>query len=68
VNPFDLATITRHPTCYCGSGEHAAAIYDRRGIFCCYACPKCEQANLAMYRPAIFDDANYSHGEPIDED
>jgi hypothetical protein len=51
----------------CDKSEREA-LYDARGIFCCYVCPKCEREKKRRYRPEIFTDPNYEHGEPIEED
>jgi hypothetical protein len=54
--------------CYCGSGLIMTRHYDARGIFCFYACIKCEDRKKDAYRPEIFTDPNYWHDELIDED
>ena len=54
--------------CPCGSGEYPEALYDARGIFCCYVCDKCEKEKKSRYRPEIFEDGNYWADEPIDEE
>jgi hypothetical protein len=43
-------------------------LVDARGIFCCFACPKCEKVKRSGYRTDIFTDPDYWHDEPIDED
>ena len=48
--------------------EETYALYDARGIFCAYVCPKCEESAKAMYRADIFADGNYWTDEPVDED
>ena len=54
--------------CGCGSGQYREALYDARGIFCCYYCSACETIKRSKYRADIFTDQNYWHDEPIDED
>lgn len=54
--------------CPCGSGLPRFEIVDARGIFCTFACDKCEAAKRAKYRPAIFSDPQYAADEPIDPD
>ncbi len=44
------------------------ALTDTRGIFCCYVCDVCEAEKRARYRADIFEDAQYWHDEPIDEE
>jgi hypothetical protein len=43
-------------------------LYDARGIFCAYVCDKCQTEVKQKFRPEIFEDSNYSHSEPIEED
>jgi hypothetical protein len=52
--------------CRCGSGLPREACYDARGIFLCYACPKCRTRMLSGYRPDVLTDPNYPCDEPID--
>lgn len=52
--------------CSCGSGLDKFALKDARGIFCAYACEKCEALKRARYRPEIFEDASYQADEDID--
>jgi hypothetical protein len=54
--------------CSCGSGLTRHAVHDARGIFCTYACTKCEKEKTAGYRPEIFTDPNYEADEPIEGD
>jgi hypothetical protein len=54
--------------CNCGSGETRRPLYDARQIFCGYICDKCEEKVKGKYRPEIFDDGDYWHDEPIDDD
>ena len=54
--------------CPCGSGQFPDAHHDARGIFLCYACPKCEAEKLSGYRPDVLTDPNYWHDEAIDAD
>lgn len=54
--------------CSCGSGYPRYGIYDARGIFCCYACERCEPDKKAQYRPEIFDDCQYECTEAIEDD
>lgn len=54
--------------CYCGSGLTSAAVYDARGIFACYTCPRCHARRLTEFRSDIFTDANYWTDEPVEED
>lgn len=44
------------------------ALTDARGIFCCYVCDVCVRDKSAKYRADIFEDAQYWHDEPIDEE
>ena len=54
--------------CRCGSGEERHALYDARGIFATYVCDKCEESKKKEFRQDVFDDPDYWHDEPIDED
>lgn len=51
----------------CDRGERSA-LYDARGIFCCYVCDTCETEKRGRYRPEIFEDSNYAANEEIDPD
>lgn len=42
------------------------ALYDARGIFCCYVCEKCERVKRSRYRPEIFADSQYECDEAIE--
>ena len=52
--------------CPCGSGEYKEALYDARGIFCCYYCSKCEAEKRNRYRQDIFENSNYECDEQIE--
>lgn len=52
--------------CSCGSGKVREPLYDARGIFCSYVCPKCVAKVKAGYRPEIFSDGQYEADEPIE--
>lgn len=52
-----MAWTVRDVFCPCGSGLTRRAQYDGRGIFLCYACPKCKAEKLAGYRPEILHTA-----------
>ena len=57
----------------CRYGAHAdpcsrRALHDARGIFCAYVCDVCESDVRARYRADIFEDANFWHDEPIEEE
>lgn len=52
--------------CPCGSGEERYPLYDARGIFCCYTCPKCVAEKKSKYRPEVFDDPGYEADEDIE--
>lgn len=54
--------------CPCGSGLPKEALYDARGIFCCYICDACEKEKRSRYRPEVLTDPEYVCDEPIDED
>jgi len=54
--------------CNCGSGLHKYDLTDARGLFCTYVCEKCEGRKRKEFRAEIFEDANYDHDEPIEED
>jgi len=54
--------------CNCGSGKPRRALYDARGIFCAYVCNTCEADKRATYRDDVFNDPDYWHDEPIEED
>ena len=54
--------------CTCGSGKEADAEFDARGIFLCYACPKCRKGKLAGYRSDVLTDPQYPTSEPVDEE
>ncbi len=45
-----------------------SALYDARGIFCCYTCPTCEAEKRERFRPEIFDDPSYETCEAIEAD
>ena len=54
--------------CNCGSGEYSRVLNDARGIYCGHVCDKCEDRVKAKYRPDIFEDSDYWHDEPIEEE
>ena len=58
--------MAKRTECACGSGEYPDELYDGRGIFCCYYCPKCEREKVAQYRPEVLAGA-YDADEPIEE-
>lgn len=41
--------------CHCGSGLPRFEIVDAAGIFCAFACDKCEDEKRAKFDPRIFD-------------
>ena len=43
--------------------ENKTALYDAKGIFCTYVCPKCETDKRKKYRADIFEDSNYWQDE-----
>lgn len=53
--------------CRCGSYLPREPQYDARGIFLCYACPKCKPEKLSGYRPEVLTDPNYEADEDIEE-
>jgi hypothetical protein len=54
--------------CPCGSEEPRREMVDARGIFCTFVCDQCEDEKRSHFRADIFEDADYWHDEPIDED
>jgi hypothetical protein len=52
--------------CSCGSDLPRHEIRDARGIFCAYACDKCDAEKRARYRPEIFASAAYEADEAIE--
>ncbi len=54
--------------CPCGSGLCVEALFDAKGIFCTYVCPKCVKEKKAKFRPEIFIDFSYEADEMIDPD
>lgn len=50
--------------CSCGSGEPRYPINDGHGIFLTMACSRCEEAQLAKYRPDVME--RYDADEPIE--
>ena len=54
--------------CSCGSGEPRFEVYDARGIFVSFVCNECEEEKIKGYRPEIFENSNYWHDEPIEDD
>lgn len=42
--------------CNCGSGEDRYPVFDAAGIFCTFACSKCEAKKKSGYDPRIFRD------------
>ena len=44
------------------------ALFDARGIFCCYVCDACEEVKRSRYRPEIFTDPNYKADEPFEDE
>jgi len=54
--------------CLCGSNEPRQSLFDARGIFCCYVCDECKVRKAASYRIEVFEDPNYYHDEPLDDD
>jgi hypothetical protein len=54
--------------CNCGSFYPKYELVDARGIFCTYVCEMCEPEKRKQFRTEIFEDANYDHDEPIEED
>jgi len=53
-------------TCSCGSGKERDALYDARGIFCCYYCDDCEQEKRSRYRTEVLEDSSYVANEEIE--
>jgi hypothetical protein len=53
-------------TCSCGSGKPKEALYDARGIFCCFVCEDCEQEQRGRYRVDVLEDPHYELDEPIE--
>lgn len=51
----------------CDRGQRFA-IHDARGIFCCYACPRCEREKRSRFRAEVFTDPNYAADEPIEDE
>lgn len=42
-------------TCLCGSGLSRFEIVDAAGIFCTFACDRCEEEKRKKFNPAIFE-------------
>ena len=55
------------PEHVCANREKEA-LYDARGIFCCYTCPICEDRKRREYRADIFNDPDYEADEDIEGD
>jgi hypothetical protein len=53
--------------CFCGSGLTRHDLVDARGIFCTFACDRCEPAKRREFRPEVFDDPRYDADEPIED-
>lgn len=51
----------------CARGERRE-LRDARGIFCAYVCDTCEKEKRSRYRADIFNDADYWHDEPIEDE
>lgn len=48
--------------------DRREAMFDARGIFLAYVCPRCRKEKMLRYRPEVFTDPDYWHDEPISED
>ena len=48
--------------------DERRAEYDARGIFLCYACPKCRKRKIAGYRPEILTNPRYEADDLGDDD
>jgi hypothetical protein len=58
--------ILSNKACSCGSGKPKEALYDARGIFCCYYCEDCEKEKRSRYRADVLEDPDYIADEPIE--
>ena len=54
--------------CTCGSNAQAENVYDMRGIYVARVCDECREEKLSCFRQDIFEDPDYWHDEPLDEE